>query len=90
MKQTPPPVADSRRLYKVFVSGTFLDNKERRKLVQDAITMADMVWHGMDYAAADRKPHNSSLSSRIRRYVWRIKMQVAGRFAASLSCTGFS
>jgi hypothetical protein len=80
---------ESRRLYKVFVSSTFLDNQERRKLVQDAITMAGMVWHGMDYAAADRKSFHSSFSSRIRRYVWRIKMQVASRFAASLSYTGF-
>ena len=33
--------------YKVFVSSTYLDNQDRRKVVQDAITMADMVWHGM-------------------------------------------
>jgi len=35
-----------RRAYKVFVSSTYLDNRERRKVVQDAITMAGMVWHG--------------------------------------------
>jgi len=36
---------NTRHLYKVFVSSTYLDNKERRKLVQDAITTAGMVWH---------------------------------------------
>jgi hypothetical protein len=56
MKRTPPPFADSRRLYKVFVSGTFVDNKERRKLVQDAIAMADIVWHGMDIFTASTRP----------------------------------
>ncbi|MFH1491496.1 MAG: SUMF1/EgtB/PvdO family nonheme iron enzyme [Pseudomonadota bacterium] len=39
---------ESGKAYKVFVSSTYLDNKERRKAVQDAITMAGMVWHGME------------------------------------------
>ena len=56
MKQTPPPVADSRSLYRVFVSSTFLDNQERRKLVQDAITVAGMVWHGMEIFTASTHP----------------------------------
>jgi len=56
MKRTPPPVADSRRLYKVFVSGTFLDNKKRRKLVQDAISMAGMVWHETEIFTASTHP----------------------------------
>ena len=56
MKRRSPPVADSRRLYKVFVSSTFLDNQERRKLVQDAITMAGMVWHGMEIFTASTRP----------------------------------
>jgi len=46
----------TRRLYKVFVSSTYLDNEERRKLVQDAITMADMVWHGMEIFTASTQP----------------------------------
>ena len=47
MNQTLPSASGKRRPYKVFVSSTFLDNQERRKLVQDAITMAGMVWHGI-------------------------------------------
>ncbi len=42
--------------YKVFVSSTYLDNIERRRTVQDAITMADMVWHGMELFEASTKP----------------------------------
>lgn len=44
--------ASGRKPYKVFVSSTYLDNRERRKLVQDAITMAGMVWHGMEIFTA--------------------------------------
>jgi hypothetical protein len=33
-----------------------LDNKERRKIVQDAITMAGMVWHGMEIFTASTRP----------------------------------
>jgi hypothetical protein len=47
---------ESRRAYKVFVSSTYLDNRERRKTVQDAITMAGMVWHGMEIFAASTRP----------------------------------
>jgi formylglycine-generating enzyme required for sulfatase activity len=54
MTRTPPPAAESS--YKVFVSGTFLDNQERRKLVQDAITVAGMVWHGMEIFTASTRP----------------------------------
>lgn len=49
-------VSDTPRLYKVFVSSTYLDNKKRRKLVQDAITMAGMVWHGMEIFPAGTEP----------------------------------
>jgi|OpeIllAssembly_1097287.scaffolds.fasta_scaffold06688_1 hypothetical protein len=56
MKKPSPPLEDSRRPYKVFVSSTFLDNQERRKLVQDAITMAGMIWHGMEIFTASTKP----------------------------------
>ncbi len=45
-------MSTSDRLYKVFISSTFLDNADRRKLVQDAITTADMVWHGMEIFTA--------------------------------------
>ena len=44
------------RSYKVFVSSTYLDNIERRKVVQDAITMAGMVWHGMEIFTASTRP----------------------------------
>ncbi len=47
---------ESRKPYKVFVSSTYLDNQERRKAVQDAITMAGMVWHGMEIFAASTRP----------------------------------
>jgi hypothetical protein len=54
---SPPAVAsDTRQSYKVFVSSTFLDNQERRRLVQDAITMAGMVWHGMEIFTASTRP----------------------------------
>ncbi|MCK5244114.1 MAG: DUF4062 domain-containing protein [Desulfobacterales bacterium] len=37
-----------RHLYKVFISSTYLDNMERRKRVQEAVTLAGMLWHGME------------------------------------------
>lgn len=40
---------------KVFISSTYLDNKERRKIVQDAITMAGMSWYGMEIFEASSK-----------------------------------
>ena len=42
--------------YTVFVSSTFLDNHARRKVVQEAITMAGMVWSGMEIFAAGTRP----------------------------------
>ncbi|MCP4693937.1 MAG: DUF4062 domain-containing protein, partial [Desulfobacterales bacterium] len=45
-----------KRPYKVFVSSTYLDNQERRKIVRDAITMAGMVWHGMEIFTASTQP----------------------------------
>jgi transposase-like protein len=54
-----PPPADNpatRKPFKVFVSSTFLDNQERRRLVQDAITTAGMVWHGMEIFTASIHP----------------------------------
>lgn len=44
------------RRYKVFVSSTYLDNIERRRTIQEAITMAGMVWHGMEMFEASAKP----------------------------------
>lgn len=41
--------------YKVFVSSTYLDNQERRRIVQDVITRAGMVWHGMELFAASTR-----------------------------------
>ncbi|MHC1743069.1 MAG: SUMF1/EgtB/PvdO family nonheme iron enzyme [Syntrophobacteraceae bacterium] len=45
-----------RTQFKVFVSSTFRDNEERRKVVRDAITMAGMVWHGMEIFTASTEP----------------------------------
>jgi len=42
--------------YKVFVSSTYLDNQDRRQIVQDVITRAGMVWHGMELFAASTRP----------------------------------
>ncbi len=47
---------DSKQPYKVFVSSTYLDNERRRKIVQEAITTAGMVWHGMELFAASAEP----------------------------------
>ncbi len=38
--------------YKVFISSTYLDNKKRRKIVEDAIIRAKMHPVGMEYFAA--------------------------------------
>jgi hypothetical protein len=56
--EPPPTSADSkpRPAYKVFVSSTYRDNEERRKLVQEAITTAGMLWHGMELFTASTKP----------------------------------
>jgi hypothetical protein len=43
-------------IYKVFVSSTFLDNQDRRKVVEEAITMAEMLWHGMEIFTASTRP----------------------------------
>ena len=51
-----PTSPDARRPYKVFVSSTYLDNQERRKNVEDAVTMAGMVWQGMEIFTAGTRP----------------------------------
>ena len=51
-----PTTPNARHLYKVFVSSTYFDNKERRQIVQGAITAAGMVWHGMEIFPASTRP----------------------------------
>ncbi|MCP4294438.1 MAG: DUF4062 domain-containing protein, partial [Proteobacteria bacterium] len=46
----------TRKSYKVFLSSTSRDNEKRRKIVQDAITSAGMVWDGMEIFTAETKP----------------------------------
>jgi formylglycine-generating enzyme required for sulfatase activity len=48
--------ATSKRPYRVFVSSTFLDNQDRRQIVEEAITTAGMVWHGMEVFTAEGRP----------------------------------
>ncbi len=50
-----PTSSNARHPYKVFVSSTYLDNTERRQIVQDAITTAGMVWHGMEIFPASTR-----------------------------------
>lgn len=45
-----------KQIYKVFVSSTYRDNEGRRKIVQDAILLAGMVWHGMELFTASTRP----------------------------------
>jgi hypothetical protein len=42
-----PTMSKARHPYKVFVFSTYLDNTERRQIVQEAITTVGIVWHGM-------------------------------------------
>ena len=48
--------SNSRQPYTVFISSTYVDNKKRRNIVRDAITMAGMVWHGMEIFTAGTRP----------------------------------
>jgi hypothetical protein len=50
-----PTLPDARHPYKVFISSTYIDNEDRRKIVQDAITMAGMLWHGMEIFTASTR-----------------------------------
>jgi hypothetical protein len=61
-----PSATNARHPYKVFVSSTYLDNKERRRVVQEAITMAGMVWHGMEIFTASSHPTVEGRCSRLR------------------------
>ena len=45
-----------KRTYKVFMSSTYLDNKDRRKRVEDAIQRAGMIHVGMERFTADARP----------------------------------
>ena len=53
---TRKPKKQSVKTYKVFVSSTFVDNEKRRKLVAEAISMAEMIWHGMELFTASVRP----------------------------------
>jgi len=55
-KNPTPAVFELRKPFKVFVSSTYLNNKERRMAVQEAITMAGMVWDGMEIFTAGTRP----------------------------------
>ena len=44
------------KIYKVFVSSTYRDNEERRKILQDVIMRAGMIWHGMELFPASTNP----------------------------------
>ncbi|MCX5645978.1 MAG: SUMF1/EgtB/PvdO family nonheme iron enzyme [Phycisphaerae bacterium] len=46
----------SERTYKVFVSSTYLDNQERRQIVEEAILQADMMPIGMERFTASTTP----------------------------------
>ena len=48
-------VTDERRI-KVFISSTYLDNKDRRKVVEDAVIRAGMVPVGMERFTASQQP----------------------------------
>ncbi len=52
---TKPTTPNARHRYKVFVSSTYLDNKERRQIVQDAVKTAGMVWYGMEILPASTR-----------------------------------
>jgi formylglycine-generating enzyme required for sulfatase activity len=47
---------DKREPYKVFISSTFIDNKERRKTVEDAVIAAGMQPVGMERFTAGKNP----------------------------------
>ncbi len=49
-------MAKRRTQYKVFISSTYLDNVERRKVVEDAVLRADMLPVGMERFAASARP----------------------------------
>jgi len=44
------------KTYKVFVSSTYLDNRERRQVVEDAVQRAGMIWIGMELFTATTRP----------------------------------
>lgn len=55
-RKRSPDVKAKPDVPKVFVSSTYLDNQDRRKIVEDAITMAGMLWHGMEIFTASTRP----------------------------------
>lgn len=49
-------MSGERKTYKVFISSTYLDNAERRKLVEDAVLRAEMQPVGMERFTASANP----------------------------------
>ena len=49
-------MSGERKTYKVFISSTYLDNAERRKIVEDAVIRADMGPLGMERFTASVHP----------------------------------
>ena len=56
----------SEATYKVFVSSTYLDNKLRRQIVEDAIDRAGMRWIGMERFTATTDPTVESCLEQVR------------------------
>ncbi|MGH8603563.1 MAG: DUF4062 domain-containing protein [Gammaproteobacteria bacterium] len=49
-------MSGERKTYKVFISSTYVDNAERRKLVEDAVIRAEMQPVGMERFTASAHP----------------------------------
>jgi|GEM_PF-2952464 len=55
-KAKPPAPSKEKTGYKIFAASTYRDNRARRKLVQDAISMADMLSQAMEVYTASTRP----------------------------------
>lgn len=49
-------MSGDQKSYKVFISSTYLDNAERRKIIEDAVIRADMQPLGMERFTASADP----------------------------------
>lgn len=56
IKKKIKKIASPKKTYKVYVASAYLDNIEKRKYVSDAISMAGMVWHGLELHLSSTKP----------------------------------
>ena len=72
-----PSATNDRQPYKVFVSSTYLDNKERRRVVQETITLAEMVWHGMEIFTVSTPPDSRRMPTLFRRETLQAKVLTA-------------